>query len=74
MTTTRTSLPCQCSKQARAGTKRLKIIAHRNGTATEKIFQWQFWFCGPRGQAATKQEKGLEDIKMLWQDNGGKMI
>jgi hypothetical protein len=27
-----------------------------------------------RGQAATKQEKGLGDIKMLWQDDGGKMI
>jgi hypothetical protein len=27
-----------------------------------------------RGRAATKQEKGLGDIKMLWQDDGGKMI
>jgi hypothetical protein len=27
-----------------------------------------------RRQAATKQEKGLGDIKMLWQDDGGKMI
>jgi hypothetical protein len=27
-----------------------------------------------RGQAAIKQEKGLGDIKMLWEDDGGKMI
>jgi hypothetical protein len=27
-----------------------------------------------RGQAITKQEKGLGDIKIFWQDNGGKMI
>jgi hypothetical protein len=35
-----------------------------------------FYLCSlsQREQAATKQEKGLGDIKMLWQDDGGKMI